>query len=385
MPHNWYLIFGVVLLESFGLSLALTWGMRRFALRLGITDKPGERKVHQNPVPLLGGVAIYLSFNIVLIGNLAMVMQAEQFGFSWIEEHVLAFFGENNVLPLIGIFVGGFLIFLLGVVDDVKALSPEMKLLGQLAASIFLVLSGVRLDLFLDPLLRELPYLNDLSPAAMERVTDIVSSVVTIAWIIFITNSLNLLDNMDGLAAGISAIAAMSFFLTVLPQEEYFVCVLLMAFTGAVCGFLYFNLHPARIFMGDAGAMFCGYLLATISVVATFYTESSPSRVVIMAPLLALSIPLFDTFSVMWIRWRRGESIMKGDKRHFSHRLVALGMSQSQAVEFIYLVGAIIGLGGALLGSVQVLGTVVILVQTTGVFLLIAVLMQAARGGGRER
>jgi len=163
------------------------------------------------------------------------------------------------------------------------------------------------------------------------------------------------------------------------------VCVLLMAFAGSTAGFLYHNLSPAKIFMGDAGAMFCGYLLATMAVLGTFYTATTPSRVAVAAPILALSVPLFDTLSVVYIRWRNGDSIMKGDKRHFSHRLVELGMTPRQAVEFIFLVAGVNGLGAALLPQVGPLGTLVILGQTLGVFSLIVLLMNAGnnRHGGK--
>jgi UDP-GlcNAc:undecaprenyl-phosphate GlcNAc-1-phosphate transferase len=137
--------------------------------------------------------------------------------------------------------------------------------------------------------------------------------------------------------------------------------------------------------MGDAGAMFCGYLLATVSVLGTFYTESTPSQIAVAAPLLALCVPLFDTARVMYIRWRRGESIMKGDKRHFSHRLVELGMTPRQAVEFIFLVAGVTGLGGALIGQVGPLGTAVVLAQAAGVFLLIVLLMRAGKSSERPR
>jgi UDP-GlcNAc:undecaprenyl-phosphate GlcNAc-1-phosphate transferase len=173
--------------------------------------------------------------------------------------------------------------------------------------------------------------------------------------------------------------------LCVLPQHEYFVSVLLMVFIGSVAGFLYHNLNPARIFMGDAGAMFCGYILATVALLGTFYTESTPTRIAVVAPLLALCVPLFDTASVIYIRWRRGESIMKGDKRHFSHRLVELGMTPRQAVEFIFLVAGVTGLGGALLGQVGIMGTVVIIAQTAGIFLLIILLMRAGKTPERPR
>jgi UDP-GlcNAc:undecaprenyl-phosphate/decaprenyl-phosphate GlcNAc-1-phosphate transferase len=191
------------------------------------------------------------------------------------------------------------------------------------------------------------------------------------------TNSMNLLDNMDGLSAGVAAIAAFAFFVCALRTDEAFICVLLMVFAGSVLGFLIHNLHPARIYMGDTGAMFCGYILATISILITFYDESTPSRIAIAAPLLALSVPIFDTVTVVYIRWRARVPIFQGDRRHFSHRLVNIGMTQQQAVEFIYLVAAVTGLGAGLLRQVNTVGTIIILAQTFGLFLLLVLLMRA--------
>ncbi|MDZ4857826.1 MAG: MraY family glycosyltransferase, partial [Candidatus Hydrogenedentes bacterium] len=191
---------------------------------------------------------------------------------------------------------------------------------------------------------------------------------------------------MDGLSAGVSAIAALSFFACVLPSNQTFVCVLLMVFAGSVAGFLYHNFSPARIYMGDAGAMFCGYILATVAVLGTFYSASAtPSRVALVAPVLALSVPIFDTISVVYIRWRNGESIMKGDKRHFSHRLVSIGMTPRQAVEFIYLVGAVTGLGAALLPHVDFTGTLIVMAQALGLYLLIVLLMNSGNHGDAQR
>lgn len=385
MQQNWYLIFSYALIESFLVAIVLTMVMRRVALRMGVVDTPGERKMHSEPVPLLGGVAIYLTFNLVILANLAALLIAPQLGFSWIEDNVLSFLGENTLRPLGGIFAGAFIIFLLGIVDDIKDLSPEIKLTGQLAAALILVLSGIRLDVFLEPLLREFSFFDTMQEDRLAFISFVASSGLTVFWVVMMTNAMNFLDNMDGLCGGVSGIAALSFFLCVLPQQEYFVCVLLMVFAGATAGFLYHNLNPARIFMGDAGSMFCGYILATVAVVGTFYTEStSSSRIAVAAPLLALCVPLFDMFSVVYIRWQNRESIMKGDKRHFSHRLVELGMTSRQAVEFIFLVAAVTGLGGALLSQVGTMGTVVILAQTAGIFLLIVLLMNAGRTSVRK-
>lgn len=385
MIHNWYLIFSYALVESFLVAILMTALMRRVALRFNLVDSPGMRKMHKAPVPLLGGAAIYLTFNLVILVNLAVLLRAPQLGFPWLEENVLSFLGENTIRPLTGIFAGGLIIFMLGIVDDVKALSPEIKLMGQIVAAFILVLSGIHLDLFLDPILGALPFFRNLSDNTFQVVSTSLAGGVTVFWVVLMVNSMNFLDNMDGLCGGVSGIAALSFFLIVLPQEEYFVCVMLMVFAGAVAGFLYHNLNPARIFMGDAGSMFCGYILATVAVLGTFYSESIGSRVAVAAPLLALCVPLFDTASVIWIRWRRGESIMKGDKRHFSHRLVELGMTPRQAVEFIFLVAGVTGLGGALLGQVGPMGTVVILAQTAGIFLLIVLLMRAGKSSERKR
>lgn len=379
MLQNWYLIFGYALVESFLLAIVITAAVRRLALRWNVVDSPGERKMHLAPVPLLGGVGIYVTFNLVIGVNLLILLSVEQLGLEWMERNVLSFLGENALRRLGGIFAGALLIFILGLVDDLRALKPEIKLAGQLVAALVLVLSGIRLDLFIGNLIEAIPFLSTLPDQTVHLLSVGTSGAVTVAWVVMMTNSMNLLDNMDGLSGGISVIAALCFFLCVLPHEEYFICVLLMVFAGSVAGFLYHNLNPARIFMGDAGSMFCGYILATVAVLGTFYTSEDASRVAIAAPLLALCVPIFDTTSVIWIRWRRGESIMKGDKRHFSHRLVELGMTPRQAVEFIFLLAGVTGLAGALLSQVGRLGTVVIICQTAGIFLLIVLLMKAAQ------
>jgi UDP-GlcNAc:undecaprenyl-phosphate GlcNAc-1-phosphate transferase len=384
MQLNWYLIFAVALVESFVLAIILTELVRRLAIRWNILDNPGHRKMHSSPVPLLGGIAIFATFNGVILINLGLLLQAQNFGLEWMETHVLDYLGDDARRKLLGIFAGGAIIFILGVVDDIKALSPEIKLVGQIAAALVLVLSGVRLDFFIAAGLDGLPIFESLSDSARANLTVGISGLGTMLWVVMMTNSLNFLDNMDGLCAGVSCIAALSFFLCLLPTEQYFVCVMLMVFAGSMAGFLFHNFSPAKIFMGDAGSMFSGYILATVAVLGTFFSGSDASRVAVAAPLLALCVPLFDTFSVIYIRWRSGESIMKGDKRHFSHRLVELGMEPRKAVDFIFLVAAVTGLGGAMLSRVDRLGTVIILAQTAGVFLLIVLLMNAGRNSGEN-
>jgi len=363
LPGN-YLIFAYLLVLSFGISLILTALMRRLSYRLNVLDHPAGRKSHDAAMPLLGGAAVFLTFHLVIIVHLLFLAVARPFGPDWLDTHIFNLVGEDGGLKLSGMLLAGTMIFILGIIDDLHVLTPWMKLAGQIATALVLVLCGLRIQAFVftDP---------------------VSSSLVTVFWMVLMMNSMNLLDNMDGLCGGVSIIAAATFFLCVQPYSIYvLIRILLVIFAGAMAGFLFFNLPPARIFMGDSGAMFSGYFLATIATLGTFHVEGAGSRISIVAPLMALSVPLFDTLSVMFIRWRNGDSIMLGDKRHFSHRLVEVGMRPPMAVYFIYMVAALVGLNGVLLPQLNLTGTVVILTQTLGIFLLIILLMNAGKQNG---
>ncbi len=344
---------------SFALSalcaIGVTEVVRRLALRWQVLDHPGGRKTQAQPVPLLGGVGIVFSLYAMILIHLALLFALDLSGAAHIDGFLHNALGAGGGLKLAGILLGGLIILAVGLLDDLRDLSPVVKLAGQVAAGLVLVLADVRIELFVF----SNPWL---------------SCAVTVFWVVLLTNAMNFLDNMDGLCGGVSVIAAFSFFLCVVPFEPL-VRLLLLVFAGTLVGFLYHNLSPARIYMGDAGAMFCGYFLATIAVLGTFHVEGIP-RVAVAAPLLALAVPLFDMSSVVYIRWRVGAPLMEGDQRHFSHRLVDLGMSPRQAVEFIFLVAAIIGLGGVLLPRLDIPGTVIIIVQTIGLFSLIVLLMR---------
>ncbi len=360
-PEVTYMTYGYSFAIALVCAIGATELMRRLALRWNVLDHPGGRKTQATPVPLLGGVAIVLTLYGLVLLHLAVLFTLDQFGMAYIRNFLHGALGDGGEIKLAGILLGGGVVFLLGVYDDLYALRPLTKLAGQTTAGLLLVLANVRIELFV--------FSNPL-----------LSSLVTILWVLLLTNAMNFLDNMDGLCAGVSVIAALSFFLCVVPFEPM-VRLLLLLFAGTLCGFLYHNLSPARIYMGDAGAMFCGYFLATIAVLGTFHVEGTP-RLAVAAPLLALAVPLFDMVSVVYLRWRAGVDVMQGDNRHFSHRLVDRGMSPRQAVEFIFLVAAIIGLGGALLPQLNVRGTAIIVAQTVGVFLMIVLLMGARRDRG---
>ncbi|MGQ9599936.1 MAG: MraY family glycosyltransferase [Anaerolineae bacterium] len=273
--------------------------MRHLALRLGIIDQPSARKIHINPVPLLGGVAIY-----------AAVVAA-----------LLLFGNRFRLKELLSILVGASLMSFLGLWDDRRSLNPFLKLLGQFLAASILVLSGVRIGTF---------------PWAA------VNIVVTLGWIVVITNAMNLLDNMDGLSGGVGAVAAIFFLLLAAMNRQYLVGALSAALVGACLGFLIYNFNPARIFMGDAGSLFLGFMLAAVGIKLRF--PEGVKIVTWMVPVLIMGLPIFDTGLVIVSRVRRGfNPLTTPGKDHISHRLVAMGYTRREAVLICYLICA--GLG----------------------------------------
>ena len=238
----------------------------------------------------------------------------------------------------IGLMVGGSLIVLVGVIDDYKNLPAKVKLVGQiLAAAILVVGFDVRIDFITDPFG---DYLY----------TEWLAVPATIFWIVGLTNTVNLIDGLDGLAAGVSTIAAVTIFLVALQQGIILVAVLTAALAGAAFGFLYYNFNPARIFMGDSGSMFLGYMLAGISVIGAV---KSAATIALIVPILALGLPILDTTFAIVRRYRRGVPIFKPDKGHLHHRLLDLGFSQRQAVLLMYVISALLGLSAVALTEVS--------------------------------
>lgn len=287
---TYMLIFvSALILATSGTPLA-----RRVALRLGIIDQPNARKLHVDPIPLLGGVAMYVAFVVTLL------VFGERFG----------------VHQLISILIGATLVSFLGVWDDRWGLRPLLKIGGQVVAALILIFSGVQVSAF--------PW-----PA--------VNLAVTFLWVIGITNALNLLDNMDGLSGGVGAIAAAFFLLLAVMNGQYLVGSLSAAIMGACLGFLIYNFNPARIFMGDAGSLFLGFVLAALGIKLRFL--DNVDIVTWMVPVLVMGLPIFDTTLVVISRLRRGlNPFITPGKDHVSHRLVHLGLTQREAVLALYLV-----------------------------------------------
>lgn len=361
----WYLIYLYIFVVSALLSLALTRLMIAVSHRLRMYDLPEGRKDHARPVPYLGGVAIYLSFLGIIAAHMTLLHVFEdRFTFvAGVAEHLhytAAALGEKPaVFRALGIVLGGTLIFVVGLIDDIHALRARVKLAAQIIAAVIAVSFGVRLELFVP--------------------SQIITSIATVLWLVLIVNAFNFMDNMDGLCAGVALIAALIFFFVVFPLQQTLTAAILLAIGGTLLGFLVYNFNPAKIFMGDAGAMFIGFVLASLSVISAFYMPDHMSRWGLFTPILILGVPIFDAVGVVYLRWRAGLPIHIGDNRHFSHRLVHLGMSERDAVIFIYLVSFSVGLGATLLRYLGLLGAATLFVQTLGIFAIIIILMIADR------
>ncbi len=341
------------------MGLVLTRATIVLAHRFRLFDLPGERKLHDEALPSIGGLAILGALLVTIGVHLAAVLllrdhmePARQAAAAL--EYSLSQGAAPAVRRMVAILAGGVLVFALGFWDDRRPLGPGVKLAVQVVAAAIAVAAGVRLDLFV--------------PGG------VLATGLTVLWIILITNAFNLLDNMDGLSAGVAAIAAFLFGFVAAANQQWLIAALLSAYVGSLLGFLWYNRRPARILMGDAGALFIGFVLACVTVVTSFYRPGETTRWVVLMPALILGVPLFDTASVIALRLRAGVPVFQGDQRHFSHRLVRLGFTQGQAVAVIYLTTAVVGLGATQLAFLPPVGVAVVLVQGAGIFALVALL-----------
>ena len=361
-------------------SLLITWAaahaVRRWGPRWGLIDHPGHRKVHSTPMPTSGGLAIWLgvvgpfAMGQCVLGVLYFTGQLEAVGSLWglpesITKHLPGLMQESARLWTL--LAGGTVLTLLGLIDDRRGLDWKIRLGVQVVVATVLVRFGWRLHVL----------------GNMHLITDPLS----VLWIVGLVNSFNMLDNMDGLSAGVAAIAAAMLAAVMLlapdpttSQPQLFVGGFLLVVVGALVGFLWHNRPPARLFMGDAGSYLIGYLLAMATLTATFAGDNQPPHA-ILAPLCVLAVPIYDTITVVFIRLRSGRSPFVGDKSHFSHRLVELGMTKTQAVATIYLTTATCGLGALLLHQVNGVGACIIILLVACVLVLVGILETTGRRG----
>jgi UDP-GlcNAc:undecaprenyl-phosphate GlcNAc-1-phosphate transferase len=289
-------------------SLVLTAPVRRIALRYGMVDKPGPRKVHVKPIPLLGGIAIYLGFALAMLLTLPGIPQQQ----------------------IVGILSGATLLAIVGFLDDSGLLHHQVKLfVGMPVAALFLLASGIRAQFF-----------SQFLPGASGVILD---ACLTVIWVVGITAAFSILDHMDGLCAGIAAVAAAFFFLSASMNGQTMVRTLAAATLGAALGFLRWNFNPAQIFMGDGGAMFLGFLMATLGLKIRPDGVQFPATWLV--PILILGVPIFDTTLISISRARRGLlPFTSPGKDHTAHRLANLGLGHRGAVLILYCLAIIFGL-----------------------------------------
>lgn len=295
-------------------ALIATPLVKKLACRVGAIDVPKDnRRMHKKPIPLWGGLAIYLGFLI----------------------SVLIFCDLSK--ELIGILVGASFVVLLGAIDDRFVLDAKLKFLGQIVAAIIPVACGLRID-----------FISDFFHFAEggQIVLSTLSIPLTIIWIVGLSNAVNLIDGLDGLACGVSTIASFSIFLIVVQLGDAATALVIAALAGACIGFLPYNFNPAKIFMGDSGALFLGFILGTVSISGNFKWFTFLN---FGLPFIVLGLPIFDTAIAIIRRVIHGKKPWEADRGHIHHKLIDMGMSQKQAVAVLYAASAILGLSAILL------------------------------------
>jgi len=354
---------------AFLLSLTLTPAAAAAASRFSFTDKPGGRKIHEREMPYGGGAAVIVSFGaaaaawwLACRSGLDGIRSAAGAAGAGAPGFLSAIFprvedaGGQQVFYL---FCGAAACFALGMLDDARPLRPITKLAAQAVAAASVVWGGgARLTL----------------PAGFE----FLSGPATFLWLILITNSFNLLDNMDGLCAGVAGIISLLLASMAMDCRCWTTAAAMMCLAGALAGFLIHNFPPAKIFLGDAGSLFVGFLIAGCSVTVTNHLPAEPPTAR-LAPLALLALPVFDTASVVFIRYREGRPLLEGDTSHLSHRLAAAGMGRRGAVLALYLIALATGIPASLLPGVDAVGGIMLIFQSVIALSLISAIERVWR------
>ena len=301
-------------------------------------DLPGERKVHTEPIPRLGGIGIFISVLIIAIIT-----------------------GLLKNPELRKIIIASSAIFLLNLLDDLKknGINNRIKLSFQIIISVILYYSGIKISLFLN--------------------NEILRFLITIFWITGIMNSFNLIDNMNGLSSGLGIIAGFFFSIIFFQEGKNELMYLSLILSFSLAGFFIMNFPKAKIFLGDGGANFLGFILAAVSITGTYVVETRLTRLPVIAPILILSVPIYDTLSVIVIRKIKGYSIFRADTNHISHRLTKMGISQKNTVLIIFLIAIISGSGAFMLRDLFLKSALILLFQLFIFYILITILIYAGK------
>ena len=314
------------------------------ATRLRILAQPGGRHIHVAPIPRLGGIAIYTAFVAAVLAGLPV---NRSIGVA-VEAHnilVTIPFSPAFDWPVIGVLIGASIITIVGILDDVRGISPMEKLFGQLVAAVIPPVFGIGMDVLTNPF-GGMVFLGPFGVA------------LTVLWLVALCNVMNLIDGIDGLATGIASIAAVTVFIASYGRGDAATAILSVALIGATLGFLPFNFNPARIFLGDTGSMLLGYLLGSLSLLGTYKSYTALS---LLVPLVALGVPVLDTALAILRRWRTGRPIFQADTEHLHHRLLQRGLTQRQTAVGLYLVTGILGAGALIASGVHRFSLVAVL------------------------
>ena len=323
---------------ALAISFACTPAVRMLAIKIKAVDVPKDnRRMHKVPIPRMGGLAIFAGF---LVSVLFFVPLGNEFR---------------------SILIGALILVVLGIIDDIVALKPRTKFAGQIIAALIPALSGVSIHGIVNPFV-----------PGQYSTLGIFSIPFTVIWIVGITNAVNFIDGLDGLACGGSAIATVTMFIIAVLFGETYIALMMAALAGACLGFLPYNMNPAKIFMGDTGSMFLGYILATVSIQGLFKFYAVISFAV---PFILLGLPIFDTGFAIVRRLLKGQSPLQADRGHVHHRLIDLGFDQKQSVAILYAFSALMGLTAVILARTNESKLIILAIAVLVCFFLAMSLM----------
>lgn len=317
----------VSIIAAFVASILLTPLVKRLAFKIGAVDAPNYRKVHARIMPRLGGLAIFLSFLIAVA-----IFQP------------ILIINENGSNFLLAIIIGACIIVATGVVDDMREISAKAKLVGQLIAALIVIfVGGIQIDMI------NLPFIGELN-------FGFLSIPLTILWIVGITNAINLIDGLDGLAAGVSTIALITLAIMAIIMGNMFVLAIAAILAASTSGFLFYNFHPAKIFMGDTGALFLGFMISVLALLGF----KNVTVVTLIIPVIILGVPISDTFFAIVRRVRMKKKWSDPDKSHLHHRLLDMGFTHRQTVLIIYGIAIMFGLAAIIFSMAKVWGAILL-------------------------
>lgn len=331
---------GVVYLLAFVITLALVPLTIKLAGKVGAIDIPKDnRRVHTKPIPRIGGVAIFVAITVsaIIASTSGLFSPGAVDRVNGIANIHWDFdlLTEGRINPTLGVVLGGVIIFIVGFIDDLKGMSPKVKLAGQIVAATFVYAVGVRIE-----------FISNIFGDGVANFSTLICYIVTVTWIVAITNTINLIDGLDGLAAGVVAIASLCIAYVGYIFGFYIGAFPMLAIAGGALGFLPYNFFPAKTFMGDCGSQYLGFMLASFSILGTV---KSATIVAVLIPSLALFLPIIDTLLAIVRRAINGKPIMQADKGHLHHRLLKSGMGQRRTVLCLYGVCGIMGVAAVLL------------------------------------